>query len=146
VRHSAAPRVDGTRGVQTEQSQLNFLEHFCRSGAARVNCGYLQTENITDRATFARLLEDEFDQLRVGVHEGVEVVFGSNWDGPVRAPAPRIAQVFTSTWAGGGYSEGTLGAEHERVLRQLQRGAYLGTFLAAALVTYPAAPAIVHGA
>ncbi len=132
VRHYAAPRSNGHRVVQSEQDQLNLLEHFCRPGVAAVNCGYLQTENVADPATFARLLEDEFDQLRVGVHEGVEVVFGGGWGGPIRAPAPRIAQVFTSTWAGGGYSQGTLGVHHAPVLRQLQRGAYLGTFLAAA--------------
>jgi hypothetical protein len=118
--------------VQTEKDHLNLLEHFCKPGVAAVHCGYLQTENIPDPATFARLLVDEFDQIRVGVHEGVEVVFGEDWRGPIRTPAPRIAQVFTSTWAGGGYSQGTLGAHHTQVLRQLQRGAYLGTFLAAA--------------
>jgi hypothetical protein len=132
VRHYAPPRANGGRVEQTAQSQLNFLEHFCRPGVAAVHSGYLMTQNIADPAAFARLLEDDFDQLRVGVHEGVEVVFGGGWGGPIRSPAPRIAQVFTSTWAGGGYSQGTLGAHHEPVLRQLQRGAYLGTFLAAA--------------
>jgi hypothetical protein len=135
VRHYAAPRADGSRFVQTEQDELNLLEHFCRPGVASVKCGYLQTENVADPVTFARLLEDDFDQLRVGLHEGVEVVFGGGWGGPIRMPAPRIAQVFTSTWAGGGYSQGTLGAQHTRVLKQLQRGAYLGTFLAAAALS-----------
>lgn len=145
LRHYAAPRSGPSprpsppsggegdaRFVQTEAEQLNLLAHFCRDGVASVNCGYLQTENIRDPAAFARSLEADFEQLRVGVHEGVEVVFGGGWGGPIRTPAPRIAQVFTSTWAGGGYSRGELGRHHEPVLRQLQRGAYLGTFLAAA--------------
>lgn len=132
VRHYAAPRSNSLRFEQTEHEQLNLLEHFCRPGVAKVNCGYLQTENITHPAEFTRLLVDDFEQLRVGVHEGVEVVFGANWDGPTRSPAPRIAQVFTSTWAGGGYSAGELGVHHRTVLQQLQRGAYLGTLLAAA--------------
>lgn len=137
VRHYAAPRhpapaLGGAedRFVQTEQEQLNLLAHFAH--VAHVNCGYLQTEHVKDPAAFARLLEDDFEQLRVGVHEGVEVVFGGGWSGPIRSPAPRIAQVFTSTWAGGAYSRGDLGRHHAPTLRQLQRGAYLGTFLAAA--------------
>jgi hypothetical protein len=137
VRHYAAPRHpspprgrEGSTFVQTEQEQLNLLAHFER--VAHVNCGYLQTEHVKDPLAFARLLEDDFEQIRVGVHEGVEVVFGGSWSGPIRSPAPRIAQVFTSTWAGGGYSRGDLGPFHDVTLRQLQRGAYLGTFLAAA--------------
>lgn len=132
LRHYAAPRGDGSRFTQTEGDQLNLLAAFCTPGVARVESGYLMTQNIASPKAFLEALERDFARLCVGVHDGVEVVFGGGWTRRVaRVPAPRVAQVFTSTWAGGGYSDGSLGAHHEATLRLLQRGAYLGTLLAA---------------
>lgn len=76
---------------------------------------------------------DRFDRIRVGVHDAAQVVLGYNWDGEVEgSESRRIAQVFTSTVAGGGYGgERALGAAFDGVCRQLLRAAYLGTLLAA---------------
>src|SRR5690606_15602851 len=71
---------------------------------------------------------------RVGVHDEVQPVLGYNWDGDVPSSSSRrIAQVFTSTVAGGGYGGGRLGrANLHASSRQLLRPAHLGTLLAAA--------------
>ena len=51
-----------------------------------------------------RKLTDRIESIRVGTHEGAEVVLGYDFAGSVAGPEPRrIAQVFTSTVAGGGY-------------------------------------------
>lgn len=77
------------------------------------------------------MLRERFEHIRVGVHDDVEVVFGAGWDGPVLEDR-RIAQVFTSTFAGGGYSGGTrIRGAVEDICRELLRAAYLGTLLAA---------------
>jgi hypothetical protein len=133
VRHYAAPAADGARFVQTSGRQLELLAGVCEPGVARVVSGYLQRANILRPDAFARALEERFDAIAVGVHDGVEVTLGHDWLGRVDgAPDRAIAQVFTSTLAGGGY--GGLPAEpHGSVIvRQLQRAAYLGTLLAAA--------------
>jgi hypothetical protein len=64
----------------------------------------------------------------------VEVVLGHDWDGDVARSAPHIAQVFTSTAAGGSYrAQLHLGREgFDAACRQLLRASYLGTLLAAA--------------
>jgi hypothetical protein len=74
------------------------------------------------------MLAKNLEKIEVGVHDGIEVVLGHNWGGPIADPAPRIAQVLTSTLALGGYSNDTsiVGA-----CRPLLRAAYLGTLLAA---------------
>jgi len=60
------------------------------------------------------------------------VVFGYDWGGPVPNGADqRIAQVFTSTMALGGYSRDDGSAAFAVARRQLLRAAYLGTLLAA---------------
>src|SRR5262249_61486926 len=61
-------------------------------------------------------------------------VLGYDFEGSVAdSEHRRIAQVFTSTVAGGGYSgAGMAGAELEGAWRQLLRAACLGTLLAAA--------------
>jgi hypothetical protein len=134
VRHYAAPREDGTRFVQTsEGEQINLLADVCRPGVATVRNGYLRSTGVADPAAFARTLEDQFDLIRVGVHDAAEVVLGHDWEGSVEEPAPTIAQVFTSTVAGGMY--GPLNTQEPAwatICRQLQRAAYLGTLLAAA--------------
>lgn len=124
VRHYAAPAPEGGRFVQsTDGRQLNLLE-----GLAPVRNGYLKAGDIPEPQVLARELEARFDEIRVGVHEGIEVVLGANWYGPVE-PGTRISQAFTSTLAAGGY-----GRPLPEVCRPLLRAAYLGTLLAAAVL------------
>jgi hypothetical protein len=133
VRHYAARGADGERFVQaSDRRQVELLADVCAPGVAAVHNGYLRSTDIADPAAFARLLEDRFEYLRVGVHDGVEVVLGADWDGAADS-APTIAQVFTSTLAAGMYGElDESSAVWMTICRQLQRAAYLGTFLAAA--------------
>jgi hypothetical protein len=135
LRHYAAPAGDGSRFVQGAGGrQLDLLEAVCAPDVATVTSGYLMAHAIAAPDRFARALEERFDDVRVGVHDAIEVVFGHAWDGPVRgAPQHTIAQVLTSTLAAGGYgrfdpSSTAMGT----VVRQLQRAAYAGTLLAAA--------------
>ncbi|MDP3231654.1 MAG: hypothetical protein Q8N26_02670 [Myxococcales bacterium] len=134
VRHYAAPGRNGERFVQTDASQLDLLEHVCPPSVAKVKGGYLSSQNIHDPRAFAAALEANFEQVQVGVHEGVEAVLGFDWDGLVTPPASRhVAQVFTSTFAGGGYSaSGDLDGMKDVICGHLLRAAYMGTLLAAA--------------
>jgi len=126
LRHYRAPGRDGQPFVQRSAGpQINLLH----AVEAPVQSGYLLGHNISDPAALVARLESDFELLEVGVHQGLEVVLGANWDGPVR-PQVRIAQVFTSTLAAGGY--GRLDDSLLPVCRQLLRAAYLGTLLAAA--------------
>jgi hypothetical protein len=137
VRHYAAPRPDGSRFVQvTDGPQIDLLEELCSDGSAHVTNGYLLTNNVERPAAFARALEERFEDVRIGLHDGVEVVFGHNWDGRVPgAPGVTVAQAFCSTLAGGGYSRIEAGEPTtQTILRQLQRAAYLGTLTAAAVL------------
>lgn len=131
LRHYAAPAPDGGRFEQTAARQLDLLADALPPEVARVRNGYLSSDGVRDPAALARALEAGFERIRVGVHEGVEVVLGQDWDGPVEG-APRIAQVFTSTYASGYSRGGALGADHDAVCGHLLRAAYLGTLLAAA--------------
>ena len=137
LRHYAAPG-DGKRFVQTAGGpQLNLLEAVCSPGVAQVFSGYLISSGIANPSAFAAELENRFEELRVGVHEDVPVVLGYNWDGAV-AGDRRIGQVFTSTFAGGGYSSAALGnATYRPICATLLRAAYLGTLLAAAALRRP---------
>ena len=83
-------------------------------------------------ANVVAALESGFDRIRVGVHDGVQVVLGHDWDGYVEdSHNRRITQVFTSTIAGGFYGgERNFAEEFEPACCQLQRAAYLGTLLA----------------
>jgi hypothetical protein len=134
VRHYAAPAVDGGRFVQrTDGRQIELLADVCDPGVAAVRNGYLRSSDISRPAAFARALEDRFESIAVGVHDGAEVVLGADWSGGVdAAPHRTIAQVFTSTIAGGMYGDLDAEAAGEPICRQLQRAAYLGTLLAAA--------------
>lgn len=134
VRHYAAPGPDGARFEQTDTAQLDLLEHVCPANVAKVKGGYLSSQNITNPRAFAAALEANFEQVQVGVHEGVEAVLGFNWDGLVTPPGSRrISQVFTSTFAGGGYSaSGDLDGMKDVICGHLLRAAYTGTLLAAA--------------
>jgi len=126
LRHYRAPGRDGQRFVQrTGGPQLNLLH----AVEAPVQSGYLVGHDIARPAELLARLENDFELLEVGLHQGLEVVLGADWDGPVQRDV-RIAQVFTSTLAAGGY--GRLGDDLLPVCRQLLRAAYLGTLLAAA--------------
>ena len=140
LRHYAAPASEGRRFVQTTDGhQLDLLTDVCDPGVARVRNGYLMAAGIADPEAFAARLEGRFDSIRVGVHDGVEIVLGADWDGAVAGPERRrITQVFTSTIAGGlvgGLAGGFAGTRavgsFETICRQLLRAAYLGTLLAA---------------
>src|SRR5262249_44276108 len=134
LRHYAAPAAHGNRFVQTEKKQLNLLADVFGPEVAQVKSGYLMAHNVRNPAVLLTALTDRFEAIRVGVHEGVQVVLGYDFAGAVDdSENRRIAQVFTSTVAGGGYSgAGLSAAECEGVCRQLLRAAYLGTLLAAA--------------
>lgn len=132
VRHYAAPSKDGRRFTQaTHREQIDLLADVCPPHVARVESGYLRDRSIYDAGAFAEALQARFDEVRVGLHDDVEVVLGANWDGAVATPH-RIAQVFTSTLAGGMYgSHDTSTGAYRVIMRQLLRAAYLGTLLSA---------------
>lgn len=133
VRHYAAPAPDGARFTQqSDGPQLDLLADVSDPSVLAVRNGYLRAGDIADAARAARILQDRFEAIAVGVHDDAEVALGANWSGDVTGDR-RIAQVFTSTIAGGMY--GTLGDDDAAmaiICRQLQRAAYLGTLLAAA--------------
>jgi hypothetical protein len=131
LRHYAAPASDGTRFAQADDGrQIELLGEVCHPTIARVRNGYLLEDEITDPPAFLDTLERRFDRIRVGVHDDVQVVLGHDWAGAVeRDPPPRIAQVFTSTLAAGGY--GALSTPLVDVCRRLLEAAYLGTLLSA---------------
>ncbi|MBK8936292.1 MAG: dual specificity protein phosphatase family protein [Polyangiaceae bacterium] len=131
LRHYRAPRWDGGRFVQTAANCLDLLGDAVDEPTATVRCGYLRPSDIPSMPKLAERLAANFERIRVGVHDEVEVLFGNDWGGPVALPHPRIAQVFTSTLALGGYGRDD-GSEATRdVCRSLLRAAYLGTLLAA---------------
>jgi hypothetical protein len=135
LRHYAAPSAEGARFVQRSKGpQINLLEAVCLPGVASVRSGYLTTRSIARPDVFAHTLEDRFEDLRVGIHEDIEVVFGYDWVGPVsRAPHLRITHVLTSTLAAGSYgSVSPSDVAIHSIIRQLQRASYAGTLLAAA--------------
>jgi hypothetical protein len=138
LRHYAAPGEGGNRFVQTNDGpQLNLLESVCSPGIAAVQSGYLTSSGITDRSAFRAALENRFENIRLGVHDDVPVLLGYNWDGAV-AGNRRIGQVFTSTFAGGGYSGASASDSNYRpICAALLRAAYLGTLLAAAALGRP---------
>ncbi len=133
LRHYAAPARDGGRFVQGDGGrQIDLLADVFARQSSPVHSGYLTGHGGVGAKALASALESRFDQIRVGVHSEAQVVLGYNWDGSVEDPQRRIAQVFTSTVAAGGYGGATaLGTEFVPVCRQLLRAAYLGTMLAA---------------
>ena len=133
LRHYAAPGSHGKRFVQTEKKQLNLLTDVFGPEVASVQSGYLLPGLVRDPRALVDALEQNFESIRVGVHESVDVVLGYDFEGLVQPPKPRISQVFTSTVAGGGYGGSEMpAAQFEAACRQLLRAAYLGTLLAAA--------------
>jgi hypothetical protein len=140
LRHYAAPAPDGTRFTQrSDGRQLNLLEAFEPDGPNLVRNGYLTAHAIDDPAALAGLFSDQWEDIRVGVHDDVEVVLGYDWDGAAAGlGAGRIGQVFTSTFAGGGYSGLYRDDEtYHDVCRHLLRAAYLGTLRAAVVLGRP---------
>ena len=133
LRHYAASRSDGKRFSQTDADPIDLLADVFGSDAARVQSGYLMAHNVRDPRALVTALTDRFEAIRVGVHEAVQVVLGYDFEGAVAdSETRRIAQVFTSTVAGGMYGRGGLGgAEFDGACRPLLRAAYLGTLLAA---------------
>jgi hypothetical protein len=132
LRHYAAPAENGTRFTQELANQLNLLQAVCEPGVARVMFGYLKAKDIADTDKLAKLVEERFDQLRIGLHDDVPVQLGHNWDGGVSGDV-RIAQAFTSTLAAGMYSTEDVRKEpYSSIVRWLLRAAYLGTILGAA--------------
>lgn len=132
LRHYRATAADGSRFVQRDGRCLNLLADAFDDSIAGVKSGYLQASNIRDAEALAVALAKNFEQLRVGLHDDVEVVFGHDWDGPVPSLKPRIAQVFTSTIALGGYGRDDGSTALASVRRSLLRAAYFGTLLGAA--------------
>lgn len=132
LRHYSAPAVDGGRFVQTDERGIDLLGDVFDPSVAEIQSGYLQLSRVRDLDALAAAVTDRFDQVRVGVHDDVEVVFGHDWAGPVpNAPNQRVAQVLTSTMALGGYGRDDGSAAIATARRQILRGAYLGTLLAA---------------
>jgi hypothetical protein len=133
LRHYRAPAANGTRRfVQKDGECVNLLSDVFDSSAAEVQSGYLQIGRVRQPETLGGLLTERFELIRVGVHDQVEVVFGHDWGGPVPgAPHHRIAQIFTSTIALGGYGHDDGSPSIAVIRRQLLRAAYLGTLLAA---------------
>jgi hypothetical protein len=138
LRHHRAPGPGGEVFEQGPGRQVELLEGVTGPGLATVTNGYLLRGNIADGEAFRHRLAEGFEALRVGLQEDVEVALGHGWGGPVPDPPPRIHQVFTSTIALGHYDAGPLRRAPddvvEEVARQLLRGAYLGTLLAASRV------------
>lgn len=132
LRHYSAPKGDGSYFVQqSDGPQIDLLEDAC--GRKVSHNGYFTGKGLGDPKLLVDALVNQFDKIQVGVHDDAQVVLGYNWDGEVPDSAQRrIAQVFTSTAAGGGYgAETSLGVHFSDVSRQLLREAYLGTLLAA---------------
>mgnify|MGYP000738810513 CR=1 FL=1 len=139
LRHYAAAlsEQEPARFTQKDEGpQLNLIAAVCEPAIAAVHSGYLRAASVRDPVALARALEERHDELRVGVHDGIEVVLGYDWAGAVAAaPHRTVAQVLTSTIAAGMY--GDLGAAASAqvglsLCRSLLRAAYLGTLLAAA--------------
>jgi hypothetical protein len=134
LRHYRAPGPDGERFVQTTDArQIDLLADACGPGASRN--GYFTGEGVADTQALVTALEKRFEAIRIGVHDEAQVVLGHDWDGAVEdSEHRRIAQVFTSTVAGGGYGgqHNLRGELFEATCRPLLRAAYLGTLLATA--------------
>lgn len=128
LRHYMAPGPEG-RFTQTDTRDINLLEDALDPEVARVQSGYLRSAGIRSGPEALAQLNENFDKIRVGAHDNIDVLFGHNWSGSVPNNHPGIGQVFTSTIALGGYS---FGASNLRDLcAPLLRAAYLGTLLSA---------------
>jgi hypothetical protein len=94
LRHYAAPRNGDGRFVQTDADQVNLLDSVFGPEVAQVQSGYLMGRNVRDAAGLVAALTSNFESIRVGVHEGVQVVLGYDFEGSVDdSETRRIAQV-----------------------------------------------------
>lgn len=131
LRHYSAPHQDGSRFCQTSKREINLLGDAVPSEIARVQAGYLMSQNIVDPQAFEDALITNFDKIQIGLHQDIEVVFGAGWK-PVNSDQTLISQAMTSTLAGGGYSyDNTDTPVYRAIQRQLLRAAYLGILLGA---------------
>jgi hypothetical protein len=152
-RHYAAPGLNGDRFLQTtDQEQIDLLADVFPPGRSPVRNGYLAGDGGLGGGglggdAVATALDDQFDAIRVGVHDQAEIALGYDWYGTVQdADHYRIAQCFTSTVAAPYGGRSAFGANFERVCQQLLRAAYLGTLLAAiALDRSPVVLTLVGG-
>ncbi|MBK8255266.1 MAG: hypothetical protein IPK82_21725 [Polyangiaceae bacterium] len=132
LRHYAAPGLNGERFVQaTNAAQIELLGEVCSPEVARAQNGYLMDDCVHNAPAFLEALKENFNSVKVGFHDDVEVVLGGNWSGGV-VGRPRIGQVFTSTVAGGGYGGENLGDYFVPLCREMLKAAYVGTLLSAA--------------
>lgn len=131
LRHYYAPGKNGARFAQvTNGDQIDLLEFACKG---LVKNGYVTGRGVSDPHAAISRLETNFDKICVGLHDNVQVALGYNWDGAVaESDDRRIAQVFTSTVAGGGYDGRiNLGERAFTAAATTLLGAcYLGTLLA----------------
>jgi hypothetical protein len=131
LRHHAAPSPVGPF-TQQKEAQLNLLSDALDDSSAEVKSGYLTTQHIKNPQKLVQQLEERFDEIKVGVHERAQVVYGYNWGGPIpERGTQHISQAFTSTMALGGYSNAALTPVLTDACIQLLRAAYLGTILSA---------------
>lgn len=133
LRHYRAPGADGRPFVQTtDGSQLDLLDEAVDPSLGGRHNGYFDGHRARDVAAIVDALRSNQDKIKVGVQTEAEVVLGADWYGTVQG-RPRIAQVFTSTVAGGSYGgERAFGEQFPSVCAMLLRAAYRGTLLAAA--------------
>jgi hypothetical protein len=83
LRHYCAPDGKGGRFVQSDKKQLNLLSDVVQMPVAEVENGYLTGNNIYRPKELAQKLVEHFDEIRIGVHERVQVALGYEWGGPV---------------------------------------------------------------
>jgi hypothetical protein len=83
VRHYAAPDGRGGRFTKSPKHQLDLLAEALPADLGRVNNGYLQASKIRDLGTAAAAVEQNFNQIRVCVHDDAQVVLGYSRDGVV---------------------------------------------------------------
>jgi hypothetical protein len=131
LRHYAAPGPGGERFVQRSGGPgIDLLAGAFEPGKSPVRNGYLLDHGGMGPEALAAALQAGFDRIRVGLHDEVQVVLGYDFHGSVDGER-RIAQLFTSTLAGGMYSGRNFDAWFEPICRQTLRAAYLGTLLSA---------------
>lgn len=136
LRHYAATKNKGKRFAQSDHRQINLLEDVFSTDIATVRSGYLTASSIIDPAKLIESLTLNFDKIRIGMHEDVQVVLGQDFRGSVdNSPERLISQVFTSTLAGGMYGGKSMDpTQIIHLCTLLLRGAYLGTLLAGAVL------------
>lgn len=147
LRHYAAPCPEfgfGSTFVQNEKMQLNLLsdvlspqhtksvdEHghectYLEPSVGRLINGYLLEEGIYDEQGLLYSLINNFDKIKVGLHEDIEVPFAKTLPGYAKH---KTTQILTSTICLDTFTE--LTDTVKGIMTRLLRAAYLGTILAA---------------